>query len=122
MRKISLEELADVLDYAGVVDSGQQARDLSELVLRILRQRGWEVSDVPGPRDDPCPVFPLLAKDVLAPGTIDYYRRECDRHGLPEQAAQVAAAYWEAAAWQERHPELCKLPDHQHVPARTLAP
>jgi hypothetical protein len=118
VRKISLEELVDALDYSGV----EKPLTVGRSLLTILGQRGWQISDVPGPRDDPMPVFPLLAKDVLAPGTIDYYRRECERHNLPEQAAQVAAAYREAAAWQERHPELCKLPDHQHVPARTLIP
>ena len=118
MRRISLEELTDALDYAGAEKPLTMARSL----LAVLRQRGWQVRDVPGPRDDPMPVFELLAKDVLAPGTVDYYRRECERHDLREQAGQVAAAYREAAAWQERHPELCKLPDHEHVPARTLAP
>lgn len=117
MRKISPEELTDALDYLGVVDTGNLT--LAKQLLAILAQRGWQIRDVPGPRDDPMPVFELLAKDVLAPGTIDYYGRECRRHDLPEQREQVELAYQEAAAWQQRHPELCKLPDHLHQPART---
>ena len=69
---------------------------------------------------DPMPVFPLKGKDALAPGTVDYYRRECNRHGLHEQAAQVELAFREMAAWQRRNPDLVKLPDHDHVPAREL--
>ncbi len=66
---------------------------------------------------DPKPVFVLKGQDVLAPGIVDAYRRECVRHGLDEQAAQVELAFREMAEWQARHPERVKLPDHKHVPA-----
>ena len=68
--------------------------------------------------EDPMPVFVLKAKDVLAPGTVNAYRLECLRHGLDEQAAEVEKAFREMAAWQQRHPEELKLPDHKHTPAR----
>jgi hypothetical protein len=70
------------------------------------------VTDVP----DPMPVFVLKGKDALAPFVIADYRRECERHGLTEQATQVLLALREMNAWQARHPELVKLPDHPHVP------
>lgn len=66
---------------------------------------------------DPMPVFVLKGKDALAPGIIDAYRRECIRHGLDDQAEQVASAFREMADWQARNWTLVKLPDHPHVPA-----
>lgn len=69
--------------------------------------------------EDPMPVFVLKGKDALAPGVVDYYRRECVRHGLAEQAEQVELAFREMAAWQQRNPDKVKLPDHKHVAANT---
>lgn len=65
---------------------------------------------------DPMPVFVLKGKDALAPGVVDYYRRECHRHGLIDQAKQVGLAFEEMAAWQRDNPERVKLPAHNHVP------
>jgi hypothetical protein len=70
---------------------------------------------------DPMPVFVLKGKDALAPGTIAYYRRECDRHDLGAQATEVGAAFDEMAAWQQRNWTLVKLPDHPHVPVEANA-
>lgn len=70
---------------------------------------------------DPMPVFVLKGKDALAPGIVDAYRRECRRHGLFAQAAEVELAFAEMADWQSRHPELVKLPDHAHVPASAVS-
>ena len=67
--------------------------------------------------DDPMPAFPLLAKDKLAVEAIDYYARLCTQRGLADQAEEVWKAIDEFVAWQVRHPELWKLPDHVHVPA-----
>jgi len=69
---------------------------------------------------DPMPVFVLKAKDVIAPGIVAAYARECTRYGLHDQAVQVELAYQEMAAWQARNFELVKMPDHEHVPAREV--
>lgn len=67
--------------------------------------------------DDPMPVFVLKGKDRLALGAISQYSLLCLKAGLIDQAAEVDKAYAEIRAWQGRHPELMKLPDHEHVPA-----
>lgn len=65
---------------------------------------------------DPMPVFTLLAKDQLAPAAIGAYHELCLELGITDQARQVYAAYQEIRAWQERHSDRVKLPDHEHVP------
>lgn len=70
----------------------------------------------PPTTDDPMPVFPLLAKDDLAPRIVLAYATSCWANGLREQAAQVELAIDEIGAWRRRHPDLCHLPDHEHVP------
>jgi len=67
---------------------------------------------------DPMPVFPLRAKDRLALATIEFYRAECEAHGLTEQAREVDAAIDEWVAWQARNLDQMKMPDHKHVLAR----
>ncbi len=67
---------------------------------------------------DPMPVFVIKGKDRLAPAAIEAYRTLCEDHGLTHQATQVDVAHDEVAGWQERNPDLVKLPDHDHVPAR----
>jgi hypothetical protein len=66
---------------------------------------------------DPMPVFPLKAKDKLAVRTIESYRTYCEDEGLDAQADEVSKAIDEFEAWQARHPNAMKLPDHVHVPA-----
>jgi hypothetical protein len=62
-------------------------------------------------------VFTIKGKDALAPGAVNAYRSACILNGLDAQAEQVDRARQEIADWQSRHPDLVKLPDHQHVPA-----
>ena len=74
------------------------------------------------PVDYPPPEFVLKAADALAPGAIKVYMYEALRRGLHEHAAQVELALREMVAWQNRHPELVRLPFHTHVPARPAPP
>jgi hypothetical protein len=68
--------------------------------------------------DDPMPVFVIKAKDKLAVQTILCYLDYCDDEDLDDQAREVRKAIAEFEAWQRRHPDAMKLPDHPHVPAR----
>lgn len=65
----------------------------------------------------PMPVFILKAKDNLAPGAVANYAILCETAGLFDQAEQVREALAEIVAWRDEHRELCKWPDHEHVPA-----
>ena len=67
--------------------------------------------------DDPMPVFVIKGKDALAVAAINAYQRLCERRELHWQADEVGKAAREIELWQERHPDLVKLPDHAHVPA-----
>jgi hypothetical protein len=69
--------------------------------------------------EDPMPVFVIKGKDQLAPGAVNAYHALCRRRGLHDQAEEVLRARDEIDAWQGRHPDLVKLPDHPHVPAST---
>lgn len=71
--------------------------------------------------EPPMPVFPILAKDLLAVDAVAAYQALCLKHGRAEQAAQVQLALDEMDAWQAAHPDLVKWPDHDHVPAAELA-
>jgi hypothetical protein len=66
--------------------------------------------------DDPMPVFVIKAKDKLAASTIECYLAYCEDEGLDEQAEEVRKALDEIEAWQSRHSDAMKLPDHPHVP------
>lgn len=66
---------------------------------------------------DPMPVFPLLGNDQLAPAAVNAYRTACALNNLTDQVHQVDLALAEMVDWQLRHPDLVKLPDHEHVPA-----
>lgn len=66
---------------------------------------------------DPMPEFVIKGKDLLALPALRAYRKACERAGIPEQAREVGKAYEEIAAWQSRHPDVVRLPDHRHVPA-----
>ncbi len=66
---------------------------------------------------DPMPVFILKAKDNLALNTVWSYRQQCLSAGLTEQADEVRKAYREIIEWRKRHPEVCQMPDHAHLPA-----
>lgn len=74
-----------------------------------------------GPADDPMPVFVLKAKDNFAPEAVHAYRRYTGAAGLFAQAEQTTLALDEIIAWRRRHPELCKDPDHEHVPTTVAA-
>ena len=63
------------------------------------------------------PVFPILAKDALAPGIIAAYRDLCLAEGATAQAGQVQLALDEVVAWQAANPGQVAMPDHRHVPA-----
>lgn len=76
----------------------------------------------PTPVVDVMPVFPLLAKDELAADVINYYKMCCESAGYLNQAAEVEKALAEVKAWQARHPEQIKRPDHTHVPAGLRKP
>ena len=67
--------------------------------------------------DDPMPVFVIKAKDNLSPHAVGQYVRSLCDQDLFEQARHAIAALEEINAWRERHPDLCKWPDHKHVPA-----
>jgi hypothetical protein len=65
----------------------------------------------------PMPVFILKAKDNLAPKAVAHYAILCRAAGLSDQAEEVRKALAEMVAWRDEHRELCKWPDHEHVPA-----
>lgn len=67
-------------------------------------------------RPEDMPVFVLKAKDNLALRVVAIYRELCVNEGLSEQAEQVIKAIGEMTEWRIAYPELCKLPDHEHVP------
>lgn len=71
---------------------------------------------------DPMPVFSLLAQDRLALQAMNAYHSACIEHGLIDQAEQVRKAMHEFHGWRQRNPARMKLPDHEHVPARQVAP
>lgn len=64
---------------------------------------------------DPMPVFTIKAKDLLALCAIARYRTECEVNGLFDQAREVEKAMAEFERWQQRNPDLMKMPDHEHV-------
>lgn len=66
---------------------------------------------------DPEPVFTIRARDLLAYDVVYFYGLQCRWKSLHHQAEQVRRALDEIAAWQRRHPDLIKAPDHDHVPA-----
>jgi hypothetical protein len=68
---------------------------------------------------DVMPVFVLKAKDNLALGAIDAYRKACQMIGDYGQAEQVELAMNEILKWRARNPFACKYPDHNHAPAGT---
>lgn len=97
---------------------GAATVSMTAATRRLLLAYGWTPPEAAATaaEADPMPAFVLKGKDALAPGVIDYYRRECYRHDLADQAREVGAAFAEMAAWQERNWPLVKLPDHPHVP------
>lgn len=68
---------------------------------------------------DPMPVFAIKAKDNLSIAAIAEYRKLCERNNLHAQADEVKKALDEVMAWRSRHPDECKLPDHEHRTAGT---
>lgn len=86
-------------------------------VLALIRAAEAMREKLYGPvGDDPMPVFVIKGKDRLAPDAVHGYFTLCLSNGLPAQAAEVADAEREICGWQDRHPELVKTPDHEHVP------
>lgn len=66
--------------------------------------------------EDPMPVFVIKGQDRLAADAVSAYYTLCLAQGLTDQAGQVADAVREIRDWQDRHPDLVKAPDHEHVP------
>ncbi|HZN77975.1 MAG TPA: hypothetical protein VFC00_40710 [Micromonosporaceae bacterium] len=66
---------------------------------------------------DPMPIFPIKAKDALAPEAVAAYLALCRKYRLDGQAREVEKALVEIEGWQARHEDLLQLPTHVHVPA-----
>ena len=66
---------------------------------------------------DTMPVFVLKARDNLAADTVASYATRCEAAGLTDQAKEVRKALVEMVNWRATHPDQCKWPDHDHVPA-----
>lgn len=69
---------------------------------------------------DDMPVFVIKAQDALAAPVISYYASLCESRGLRDQEIEVLDALEEVVVWQRANPERVKLPDHKHVPRRSL--
>jgi hypothetical protein len=67
--------------------------------------------------EDPEPVFTIRGQDRFAVRAVGAYYDLCCEAGLMAQAGEVHRALEELRAWQDRHPERIKMPDHAHVPA-----
>lgn len=109
-------DYADLLQavLAQLSRAAERGRAAGEVLASIMREKQA------GPvGDDPMPAFVIKGKDQLAPHAVLAYARLCHQAGLNDQAEQVMDAEQEITDWQERHPELVKEPDHQHVPARS---
>ncbi len=88
-------------------------------VLGLIRAAEAMRENLYGPAgDDPMPVVVIKGKDRLAPGAVAAYGDLCAAEHLVHQSGQVDAALAEIRAWQRRHPDLVKTPDHEHVPVR----
>jgi hypothetical protein len=86
-------------------------------VLGLIRAAEAMRAKLYGPDGgDPMPVFVIQGKDQLAQEAIAAYGDLCVAADLPDQASEVEAALAEVNDWQRRHPDLVKLPDHEHVP------
>lgn len=67
---------------------------------------------------DLMPVFVIKGHDKLGPTAVELYAQLCRDAGLDGQSAEVVEAAAEMWAWQDRHPDRVRLPDHPHVPVR----
>lgn len=65
------------------------------------------------PPDDE-PTFVLRGQDVLALPVVRFYARECEEHGLADQATQAWLAHDDMLDFQRQHRDRVKLPDHRH--------
>lgn len=63
------------------------------------------------------PVFAIQAKDNVSVGAIRRYIDICVDYGLHEQAKQSQLALEEILQWRKENPDLCKSPDHTHIPS-----
>lgn len=93
--------------------------DLAAEMARAVRDHADEVIAWARAVDDPDPEprFVIHGKDKLAFAAVRAYQVLCYESGLGAQADQVWFALREIEEWQQHHPDLVKLPDHQHVPA-----
>lgn len=113
---IKLYEIAGAPPHTNF-DPGSDFNDADVVVANAMRFAAL-ITNRPAPDvqlahdADPMPVFVLKGKDALALATITFYREECASHGLVHQAHEVELAWREMIAWQQRHPERVKLPDH----------
>jgi hypothetical protein len=62
------------------------------------------------------PIFVLRGQDKFATGGIKGYQIGLDTWNQTKQADEVQKAMDEMIAWQARHADRIKNPDHQHVP------
>jgi hypothetical protein len=91
-------------------DPGRQGRAIDHAIAEFATH----ADETPDPSG--MPVFPIKAKDALAPEAVQAYRALCARHGLDDMVAQVDLALVELDAWQAAHPNDVRLPSHRHVP------
>jgi hypothetical protein len=63
------------------------------------------------------PIFVLRGQDKFATGGIKGYQIGLEMWNQTKQADEVQKAMDEMIAWQARHADRIKNPDHQHVPA-----
>jgi hypothetical protein len=64
------------------------------------------------------PTFTIRARDDLIVATLTKYAFLCENEGLVDQAAEVDKALEEIIHWRATNPELCKLPNHKHIPVK----
>jgi hypothetical protein len=107
--------------YAGYVAESHGRDDINDqdraTAHRLLEQLNADGRLTPL---DGMPRFTMLAKDDVAPAVISFYIDQCRAVGWYEQADQVELALDELEGWRAAHPELCKMPDHPHVPTPVL--
>lgn len=66
------------------------------------------------------PVFVLKAKDNFTPVLIAMHAELCRENGLEDQYKEDSKALAEIHKWRRMNPELCKMPDHKHVPVEEV--
>lgn len=116
---IHMRERVEVIEAEPVLDLLERLlaeRDQNcEIAVGLAERVNRELQDSPEQAQG-MPVFVLKAKDDLAEVAVDRYAERCREIGLESQACEAEAALEEFMLWRRAHSELCKLPDHKHVP------